>query len=78
MVTIPAVAPVVPTEAWFAQRLYAPTLARVDATHLAMIFAGYAVQTPKTDLLAYRQIGRVVLTVSEALPAGVPNNINAP
>jgi hypothetical protein len=77
MVTIPEVAPVVPTQAWFAQRIYAPTLARVDATHVAMIFAGYATQAAKTDLLGYRQVGRVVLTVSASLPAGVPNNINA-
>ena len=34
-------------------------------------------QTPNNDLLDYRQIGNVVLTVSQALPAGVPNNINA-
>ena len=42
-----------------------------------MTFAGYGVQTPNNDLLDYRQIGNVVLTVSKALPAGVPNNINA-
>jgi hypothetical protein len=34
------------------------------------------VQTPNNDLLDYREIGNVVLTVSKALPAGVPNNIN--
>jgi hypothetical protein len=42
-----------------------------------MTFAGYAVQTPSVDLLDYRQIGNVVLTVSQPLPTGVPNNINA-
>ena len=41
-----------------------------------MTFAGYAVQTPNNDLLAYRQIGNVVLTTNLALAAGVPNNIN--
>ncbi|HSZ81323.1 MAG TPA: hypothetical protein VLA14_03525 [Polyangia bacterium] len=76
-VTIPAHAPVVPTQAWFAERLYAPTATRIDATHLSMTFAGYGVQTPNNDLLAYRQIGNVTLTLSKALPAGVPNNINA-
>jgi len=76
-VTIPATPPVFPTEAWFAERLYAPTAVRIDATHLSMTFAGYGVQTPSADLLDYRQIGNVVLTVSQALPAGVPNNINA-
>ena len=76
-VTIPANAPVVPTQAWFAQRLYAPTATQIDATHLSLTFAGYAVQTPANNLLAYRQIGNVVLTVSRALPTGVPNNINA-
>ncbi len=35
------------------------------------------VQTPNADLLDYRQIGNVLLTVSKALPAGVPNDINA-
>jgi hypothetical protein len=35
------------------------------------------VQTPATDLLNYRQIGNVELTVSLALPPGVPNNINS-
>ncbi len=32
-----------------------------------MTFAGYGVQTPANDLLDYRQIGNVVLTVSKAL-----------
>jgi hypothetical protein len=75
-VTIPANAPVFPTQPWFAQRLYAPTAVQLDATHLSLTFAGYGVQTPNSDLLNYRQIGNVVLTVSKALPAGVPNNIN--
>ena len=77
VVTIPAVAPVVPTEPWFAERLYAPTATQIDPTHLSLTFAGYGVQTPKNDLLDYRQIGNVVVTVSKALPLGVPNNINA-
>jgi hypothetical protein len=76
-VTIPAHAPVFPTEPWFAQRLYAPSAVQIDSTHLSMTFAGYGVQTPATDLLNYRQIGNVVLTVSKPLPAGTPNNINA-
>jgi hypothetical protein len=76
-VTVPAQAPVVPTQYWFAERLYAPTATRIDATHLSLTFAGYGVQTPNKDLLDYRQIGNVVLTVSQALPEGVPNNINA-
>jgi hypothetical protein len=77
IVTIPANAPIVPTQSWFAERLYAPTATQVDATHLSLTFAGYGVQTPNNDLLDYRQIGNVVLTVSQPLPAGVPNNINA-
>jgi hypothetical protein len=77
MVTIPASPPVIPTQAWFAQRLYAPTAVQIDPTHLSLTFAGYGVQSPNTDLLNYRQIGNVVLTVSKPLPAGVPNNINA-
>jgi hypothetical protein len=77
MVTIPAQAPVVPTQYWFAERLYAPTATRIDPTHLSLTFAGYGVQTPNKDLLDYRQIGNVELTVSQALPGGVPNNINA-
>jgi hypothetical protein len=76
-VTIPANPPVFPTQPWFAERLYAPTAVQVDATHLSMTFAGYGVQTPSADLLDYRQIGNVVLTVSQALPLGVPNNVNA-
>jgi hypothetical protein len=76
-VTIPAHPPVVATESWFAERLYAPTAVQVDSTHLSLTFAGYGVQTPSADLLDYRQIGNVVVTVSQALPAGVPNNINA-
>ncbi len=76
-VTIPANAPVIPTQPWFAERLYAPTATQIDATHLSMTFAGYGVQTPANDLLEYRQIGNVVLTVSLPLPVGVPNNINA-
>ncbi len=75
-VTVPAAAPLVPTQSWFAERLYAPTATRIDATHLSMTFAGYGVQSPNDDLLDYRAIGNVVLTVSKALPAGVPNNIN--
>jgi hypothetical protein len=77
MVTVPAVAPVVPTEPWFAERLYAPTAVQIDSTHLSLTFAGYGVQSPKTDLLDYRQVGNVVVTVSKPLPAGTPNNINA-
>jgi hypothetical protein len=42
-----------------------------------MTFAGYGVQTPAHDLLEYLQIGNVALTVSQPLPAGVPNNLNA-
>jgi hypothetical protein len=76
-VTIPAHAPIIPTQPWFAERLYAPTATPIDSTHLSMTFAGYGVQTPNNDLLDYRQIGNVVLTVSQPLPAGVPNNINA-
>ena len=76
MVTVPASAPVFPTQSWFAERLYAPTAVQIDSTHLSMTFAGYGVQTPSDDLLNYRQIGNVVLTVSKPLPPGVPNNIN--
>ena len=77
MVTIPSSQPVFPTEPWFAERLYAPTATQIDATHLSLTFAGYGVQTPGDDLLDYRQIGNIPVTVSVALPAGVPNNINA-
>ena len=88
-VTIPANPPLVPTQPWFAERLYAPTATQIDATHLSLTFAGYGVQTPANDLLEYRQIGNVVLNVSiPSLPPaadggviglnpGVPNNINA-
>jgi hypothetical protein len=76
-ITVPSTAPVIPTQAWFAQRLYAPTAVQLDATHLSLTFAGYGVQSPNADLLDYRQIGNVVVTVSKSLPAGVPNNINA-
>jgi hypothetical protein len=76
MVTVPAVAPLVPTQSWFAERLYAPTATRIDATHLSMTFAGYGVQTPSNDLLDYRAIGNVVLTLSQPLLVA-PNNINA-
>ena len=77
MVTIPAHPPVIVTQAWFAQRLYAPTAVQIDATHLSLTFAGYGVQSPGTDLLNYREIGNAVVTVSRSLPAGAPNNINA-
>ncbi len=77
VVTIPASAPLIPTQPWFAERLYAPSATQIDSTHLSLTFAGYGVQTPANDLLEYRQIGNVVLTVSKPLPAGVPNNINA-
>jgi hypothetical protein len=76
-VTVPASQPLIPTQAWFAERLYAPTATQIDSTHLSLTFAGYGVQTPANDLLEYRQIGNIVLTVSKPLPAGVPNNINA-
>ena len=77
-VTIPAGTPVVPTQAWLLAYRRAPSATRIDATHLGMTFAGYAVQTPATNLLNYRQIGNVVLTVSKPLPAGVPDNVNTP
>jgi hypothetical protein len=66
-VTIPANPPIIPTQPWFAERLYAPTATQIDSTHLSLTFAGYGVQTPNNDLLEYRQIGNVVLTVSQAL-----------
>ncbi|HEY1814457.1 MAG TPA: hypothetical protein VGG74_19025 [Kofleriaceae bacterium] len=75
-ITVPSSPPVVPTQPWFAERLYAPSAVQQDATHLSMTFAGYGVQTPGDDLLDYRQIGHVVLTVSRALPVA-PNNIDA-
>lgn len=75
-ITVPANPPLVPTQPWFAERLYAPTATQIDSTHLSMTFAGYGVQTPNNDLLEYRQIGNVVLTVSKPLLPGVPNNIN--
>jgi hypothetical protein len=77
MVTIPAHDPVVATQPWFAQRLYAPSAIRIDATHLSLTFAGYGVQSPNKDLLNYRQIGNVEVTVSASLPEGTPNNSNA-
>ncbi len=76
MVTVPAVAPLVPTQSWFAERLYAPTATRIDATHLSLTFAGYGVQTPNNDLLDYRAIGNITLTLSQPLLVA-PNNINA-
>ncbi|HUJ61952.1 MAG TPA: hypothetical protein VLX92_25780 [Kofleriaceae bacterium] len=76
MVTVPANPPVFPTQPWFAERLYAPTAVQLDPTHLSLTFAGYGVQTPGDDLLDYREIGNITLTVSRSLPAGVPNNIN--
>jgi len=77
MVTVPAHAPVFATQPWFAERLYAPSAVQIDATHLSLTFAGYGVQTPGDNLLDYRQIGNIVLTVSQSLPVGAPNNINA-
>jgi len=74
-VTIPANKPLIPTQDWFGQRLYAPTAVQIDPTHLSVTFAGYAVQTPNNNLLAYRQIGNIVLTASKALPKA-PNNVN--
>jgi hypothetical protein len=77
MVTVPANPPVFLTQPWFAQRLYAPSVVQIDATHLSMTFAGYGVQSPGADLLNYRQIGNVTLQVNVPLPTGVPNNTNA-
>jgi len=77
VVTVPANPPVIPTQYWFAERLYAPSAVRIDSTHLSLTFAGYGVQTPGNDLLDYRQIGNVVVTVSKPLPATTPNNTNA-
>jgi hypothetical protein len=43
-VTEPSATPVIPTQTWFAQRLYAPSAVQIDPTHLSMTFAGYGVQ----------------------------------
>jgi hypothetical protein len=75
-VTVPA-GTIFPTQAWFAERLYAPSAIQMDPTHLSLTFAGYGSQTPNGDLLDYRQIGNIVLTVSKSLPAGTPNNSNS-
>ena len=40
-VTIPANPPLIPTQPWFAERLYAPTGAQIDANHVSLTFAGY-------------------------------------
>jgi hypothetical protein len=74
-VTVPSSTPVIPTQPWFAQRLYAPSAVQIDATHMSMTFAGYGVQTPATNLLNYREIGNVVLTSSKPVMKA-PNNIN--
>src|SRR5262249_36076651 len=67
--TIPAQQPVVGDALpWFQSRVYAPSITRLDATHVTMTFAGYNVQSPNNDLLSYRTIGHVVLTASRALP----------
>jgi hypothetical protein len=83
VVTVPATKPLMPTQPWFAQRLYGPSCAQVkldvngavDDKHVNLTFAGYAVQTPNSNLLSYRQIGSVTLTASKALPKA-PNNVN--
>jgi hypothetical protein len=68
-VTIPAQAPVVgPALPWFYSRVYSPSITKLDATHVTMMFAGYGVQSPDNDLLNYRTIGNVVLRASRALP----------
>ena len=67
--TIPAQYPVVgPALDWFQSRVYAPSAIKLDDSHVTIMFAGYAVQSPNSDLLHYRQIGHVVLTASRALP----------
>jgi hypothetical protein len=67
--TIPAQMPVVgPAQGWFLSRVYSPTIAKLDATHVTMLFAGYGVQTPNNDLRNYRNVGTVVLSASRALP----------
>ncbi len=53
---------------WHQSRTYAPSIVKIDATHVALTFAGYGVQSPNSDLLHYRQIGNVALTASRALP----------
>lgn len=68
--TIPAQQPVVgPALDWFESRVYAPAATILDRNHVTLVFAGYSVQSPNSDLLHYRQIGRVVLTASRPLRA---------
>jgi hypothetical protein len=67
--TVPAQPPVVgDAQPWYRSRVYAPSITKLDATHVTMTFAGYEVQSPNNDLLNYRTIGHVVLNASRALP----------
>ncbi len=66
--TIPAQTPVVgPTQGWFAGRVYAPQVNRLDERTVSMTFAGYHTPKPKNDLGDYRTIGRVTLEASDEI-----------
>jgi hypothetical protein len=66
---IPAQQPVLGTALdWFRGRVYAPSITKLDSTHVTLTFAGYGVQSPNNDLRNYRTIGHAVLTASRPLP----------
>ena len=65
---IPAQSPVVGTaQHGFKSRADAPSAVKRDREHVTLTFAEYAVQSPNSDLLSYRQIGHVVLQASRRL-----------
>jgi hypothetical protein len=66
-ITIPANAPVVPTEEWFWQRVYSPSATLLSRHQISLVFAGYKVKGPSSDYSNYRTISQVTLKSSLGL-----------
>ncbi len=63
-VTYPTAAPVMPTQAWFGGRVYAPMAMYLDSTHVNIIFDGYdAGYVGGSDYTSYRTVGHAVLQI---------------
>lgn len=63
-VTIPVTPPLAGYASWYNGRVYGPTAAYLDKTHLTVVFAGYSTPQPSLNLGDYRSIGVTTLTTT--------------
>ncbi len=66
-INIPANDPVIPTQEWFWQRVYSPSVTLLRGNRVSLVFAGYKVKGPSSDYSNYRTISRTILQSARPL-----------